>query len=588
MATITGLTAARMLEIEAASVVDGAVVGDDLFLTRKDGSLVNAGHVRGIPGPEGPIGHPLSVISAQRVLDVGVPNQIRAGRQLTPADFTNMGLVAPIGLWNLSNVSDASGNGRNLTNKGSVPFGLGINGVAATAAQFAGSTSQALYIADSGAADPFRIRTGSWGAWFRSARKATQVAIISKLATAAGNHAWEMYVSPSANALGAAISIDGTAIVATVLGSSDVLDDRWHFGVVTYDGSKARLYVDGVLEASGNIGNGGPIFSGNAPLNIGGRGGAAAVATQLPNFGRIDEAFVTSDVLSDDQVRNLYCASIPHALGSIPMMTNVSIRRRRRGGVFAATDFPAQPSRLYNFIGGALTDEGSNNIPFTWTGPNGSTVAGADGSRSSAVRVVGSSHLAASDAGLPAGLSSRSYGCWFKTTVQNAAIMGWGAYSSGHTLMYMTNSAGGPIGVQTVADNIVGPAVADGLWHFAVVVEDNTAIDGVKRKLYVDGKFVVGSTVMPSMTLGGANRFRIGEVPTGGPLIPYTGDIDGAFVFNGALTVEQIRSLYDVGSQQLASGPKNSADFVKAREAARLLTLFDGVETVDLADISVM
>jgi hypothetical protein len=47
MATITGLTAARMLLIEAASVISGAIVGDDLILTKKDNSTINAGNVRG-------------------------------------------------------------------------------------------------------------------------------------------------------------------------------------------------------------------------------------------------------------------------------------------------------------------------------------------------------------------------------------------------------------------------------------------------------------------------------------------------------------------------------------------------------------
>lgn len=53
MATATGLTAARMLEIEAASVVDGDVVGDNLILVRHDGSTTNAGNVRGPAGPPG-------------------------------------------------------------------------------------------------------------------------------------------------------------------------------------------------------------------------------------------------------------------------------------------------------------------------------------------------------------------------------------------------------------------------------------------------------------------------------------------------------------------------------------------------------
>jgi hypothetical protein len=56
MGTITGLTADRMLAIEAASIVDGDVVGDDLFLIKQDGTPINVGSVRGAAGPIGPPG----------------------------------------------------------------------------------------------------------------------------------------------------------------------------------------------------------------------------------------------------------------------------------------------------------------------------------------------------------------------------------------------------------------------------------------------------------------------------------------------------------------------------------------------------
>jgi microcystin-dependent protein len=58
MATITGLTAARMKEIEDASVVDGDVVGGNLILTRHDGTPIDAGSVIGPTGPQGPPGLP--------------------------------------------------------------------------------------------------------------------------------------------------------------------------------------------------------------------------------------------------------------------------------------------------------------------------------------------------------------------------------------------------------------------------------------------------------------------------------------------------------------------------------------------------
>lgn len=584
MSTVTGLTAARMLEIEAASVVDGDVVGDDLFLTKQDGTLINAGNVRGARGADGPTGHPLAVITAQQLLDVGSVGQIRAGRQLSPTDFTNMGLNVPYGLWNLSSVADSSGSTRDLTNKGSVPFGSGINGVTNTAAVFVGSASQALYRVDSGTNEPFRIKTGSWGVWFRAAKRGTQTIVLSKLSAAAGNYAWEAYISP-ANFFGGVVSLDGTAVVA-VPGVTDVVDDRWHFGVVTYDGQRMRVYVDGALDiAPAVVGSGGPIFSGNAPVNIGGRAGDASTTATLPHFGRIDEAFVTPDVLSDEEVRNLYCASIPHALGSAPMMINLQTRRRRRGGPPAVADFPAQPVRLYNFTAGSLIDQGSHNLSVAPGGAGGTivVVAGADGTASGAQSFAGAHNgLAASDAGLPAGLNPRSYGCWIKTSTAtgNMWVMSWAAPE---TTLYI---AAGALRSFSAIDNMLGPVISDGQWHHAVVVEDNTAADGIKRKLYLDGKVVAVSTVMNSNALQGANRFRIGSYSDG--TLPFTGQIDGAFVYAGVLTYEQVRKLYDVGAQLLAPNPKNAGDCIRAIESARLLATFDTIETSDLVNVSVM
>lgn len=53
MATITGITAEKMAEITDAYIVDGDVVGDNLILTRYDGTTIDAGNVRGPKGDEG-------------------------------------------------------------------------------------------------------------------------------------------------------------------------------------------------------------------------------------------------------------------------------------------------------------------------------------------------------------------------------------------------------------------------------------------------------------------------------------------------------------------------------------------------------
>ena len=53
MGIVQSLTAARMLAIEAASVVDGVISGDNLILSRFDGQQIDAGNVRGPKGDKG-------------------------------------------------------------------------------------------------------------------------------------------------------------------------------------------------------------------------------------------------------------------------------------------------------------------------------------------------------------------------------------------------------------------------------------------------------------------------------------------------------------------------------------------------------
>ena len=59
MATVTGLTAERMLAIEAASITQASVVGDNLILKNHYGTTVWTSNVRGpqgLPGDPGPAG----------------------------------------------------------------------------------------------------------------------------------------------------------------------------------------------------------------------------------------------------------------------------------------------------------------------------------------------------------------------------------------------------------------------------------------------------------------------------------------------------------------------------------------------------
>lgn len=91
---------------------------------------------------------------------------------------------------------------------------------------------------------------------------------------------------------------------------------------------------------------------------------------------------------------------------------------------------------------------------------------------------------------------------------------------------------------------------------------------------------------MSSITLAGANRFRVGAAPDG--TFPLTGQVARAAVLAVALTPEQIRSLYNVGSQALAASPKPEGDHVETLEATGLLVTFDSLDGCDQVDLSVL
>ena len=282
-------------------------------------------------------GSTVPVLTSAPVLDVGMVGQVRAGRQLANADFTSLGLSVPLGLWNLSDLLDVSGNGRVLSNKGSVPFGVGINGLATTSAVFSGSTGQALYIADTGGVFGSKPARGDAGLGRRNA--ATQQFLLSKHGTS-GAYGWVLGVG-GANATYALASLTGSDALV-IPGVSDVADDRWHFAVATCDGTTGRVYVDGVLE--GTLAVSGAIFSTAAPLNVGSGGADAANnaggtpggAANIASYGRVDEAFVTNDILTEDQIRCLYATRLTHTLTTIPALVSLERppppQRRRIGG----------------------------------------------------------------------------------------------------------------------------------------------------------------------------------------------------------------------------------------------------------------
>lgn len=541
--------------------------------------------------------------SALQVRDVGASGQVRAGRVLTAADFTQMGLGTPVAIYNLSNVNDATGQGspaRTLTNKGSVTFGAGITGAASEAAVFGATATQALYIGTGGTVtdeSPFRIATGSWGCWTRSSRSDLAQTLLGKWTGLSANRCFRLDITGGGVYGGnpiAYISYDGTNNVS-VQGQTYIADNAWHFVVATYDGTQFTIYVDG--RRDNTVVWGDTIFAGSAPFNIGGYQADGSNNAVNPHYGQVDEAFVTADVLSAEQVRMLYATRLAHGATFTPNRAEVRVHRRRKGSALASGDFPTAPLRLYNFTA-VLTSAGSQTggaNDLTATGaPVG--VAGADGLAGGAYNFDGSTqYMRATDTGLPSGTSARSLGAWVRATnnlFDGLPILKYGTSPGNMVELWMGRTGGAGIGGYAQfwdgVDDASGAFLADGAWHFVVATVEAAPSDGLKRKLYVDGWQSGGMTTMASTTLAGANALIVGGGDgTTTPTTYWNGDIDAVFICNYALTPDQIKALYAKGSQDLGVSPANPGQFIERIDATNVYAIFDELPSQHQVDVMV-
>jgi hypothetical protein len=85
MATVTGFTAERMLEIENTTVVNAHLTGDHLVLETREGTEIDVGSVRGATGPMGPATEVGVVVSAIRT---SMPGWLLMGTSVANCDTT--------------------------------------------------------------------------------------------------------------------------------------------------------------------------------------------------------------------------------------------------------------------------------------------------------------------------------------------------------------------------------------------------------------------------------------------------------------------------------------------------------------------
>lgn len=498
-------------------------------------------------GPAG-TGGGVAVITNAPILDVGATNNRHAGRTFAATDFTtDLSLNTPVGIYNLSDLTDASGSARVLVNKGAAAFGKGVTGAATEALWLTGGNTSLLYRSDTGASDPFRLKWGSWGCWFRTCKRGADQFLVSKMD--ATNYSYKLAISTS-NVIQGGVGTGGAAWATSPTGTTDVCDGRWHFAVVTYDGGRMYVYVDGNLETAGTTSQGTITQAGAGPLNIGAGFGDVSVVGQFMHNGQIDSAFVTPDVLSQEHVRILGAQKIAHTLGSIPKTISVNARRKARGGVLASADYPTAPKHLYNLDN--LNDLGSLNNALTAVntpvqGP------GPDGQNNGAyIFASGSSQsLTGTDTGLPT-TGARTIGCWYRTTGTGITAFGYGTWS-GDSAFGIHVNVSGQVALTTFGTNRVthGTATNDGSWHFVAATYDPAPVDLLKYKLFVDGVLRDAQVGAAATTvLSGAAGVKVAN----GAAF-WNGGVARGFVTDYAMDPADIMALYAKGGGQHGIAP---------------------------------
>ena len=219
---------------------------------------------------------------------VGDPIPLPDGGATTPFDMTNNAVLYHLN----GNANDTSGNTQNGTEVGSPTYAAGQIGQAIS---LDGTTGQYISVANS----PTVTITGnmSIAAWVNMDLTGDGFQrIVGKATGGSGFGGYALYVNTNGQPR---VAFGGTQTTTAATGL--ITASTWHHIVGTWDGSTARVYVDGVLVDSLTAGSG--PGSSTADLHI----GADPSFPGTRDFkGLLDEVAIWSRTLSESEIADLY------------------------------------------------------------------------------------------------------------------------------------------------------------------------------------------------------------------------------------------------------------------------------------------
>ncbi len=316
----------------------------------------------------------------------------------------------------------------------------------------------------------------------------------------------------------------------------------WVHVAGTYDGTNARLYVNGVLQDTQPH----TAPTSNAQNLVIGRTNGIQYLK-----GKIDEVTVYNRALTDTEVAQL--AIPPSILGKSPDPANLS------GSVAIWHLDGAALGHIANGLTSGLEDAIGANNSGTANNADGSGMAWAVGKMANAVTFDGvDDYITGSDAGLPSGNSDRSVSLWFKSTLSSGTgvkrIFGYGVTPND---FFLTTTGNEFICVQDGSNSTCNSTdVLNQSWHHVAAILRSGVVE-----LYVDGSLANSASRVLATTL---SSFMIGLSPNHNTGYCYPGALDEVAVYNRALSANEIAQLAGLAAYEWTV-PDASSSTVKVR-----------------------
>ncbi|MDD5193538.1 MAG: LamG domain-containing protein [Candidatus Nanoarchaeia archaeon] len=202
------------------------------------------------------------------------------------------------------NANDASGNGNN----GAVNGAVLVDGKKIKAYSFNGVNS---YI-DAGNRESLKPKKVTISAWIKTSSSGNErfIAGFGNLDYTNPRGYW-IGINRYGNAM---LYIGTNSNYDYITVANRINDNQWHHIAGTYDGMLAKIYIDGVLIGSTDSANGDIAYTGLSSFKVGKID--SAIISISPWEGLIDEVKVLNDILTDNEIKAEYDATVGSGGGS--------------------------------------------------------------------------------------------------------------------------------------------------------------------------------------------------------------------------------------------------------------------------------